>query len=111
MPSQVRTFRNDSQVAKDIGIPELKEETSRNFSAGFVSVPLRSHNHNRFYYILIDDRIVLPNRISASDSDLSQTVKDILAQERVRQAQFFMNAADTTTKGGGHSHELRSFLC
>ena len=100
VPSQVRTFRNDSQVAKDIGIPELKEETSRNFSAGFVFSPTPALTITTdFYYILIDDRIVLPNRISASDSDLSQTVKDILAQERVRQAQFFMNAADTTTKG------------
>ncbi len=100
VPSQVRTFRNDSQVAKDIGIPELKEETSRNFSAGFVFSPTPALTITTdFYYILIDDRIVLPNRISASDADLSQTVKDILAQERVRQAQFFMNAADTTTKG------------
>ena len=100
VPSQVRTFRNNSQVAKDIGIPELKEETSRNFSAGFVFSPTPALTITTdFYYILIDDRIVLPNRINASDADLSQTVKDILAQERVRQAQFFMNAADTTTKG------------
>ena len=100
VPSQVRTFRNDSQVAKDIGIPELKEETSRNFSAGFVLSPTPALTITTdFYYILIDDRIVLPNRISASDSDLSQTVKEIFAQERVRQAQFFMNAVDTTTKG------------
>ena len=100
VPSQVRTFRNDSQVAKDIGIPELEEETSRNFSAGFVFSPTPALTITTdFYYILIDDRIVLPDRISASDPDLSQTVKDILAQERVRQAQFFMNAADTTTKG------------
>ena len=100
VPSQVRTFRNDSQVAKDIGIPELKEETSRNFSAGFVFSPTPALTITTdFYYILIDDRIVLPNRIRSSDADLSQEVKDILAQERVSQAQFFMNAADTTTKG------------
>ena len=100
VPSQVRTFRNDSQVAKDIGIPELKEETSRNFSAGFVFSPTPALTITTdFYYILIDDRIVLPNRIKSSDADLSQTVKDILAQELVGEAQFFMNAADTTTKG------------
>ena len=58
--SQVRTFRNDSQVAKDIGIPELKEETSRNFSAGFVFSPTPALTITTdFYYILIDDRIVL----------------------------------------------------
>ena len=100
VPSQVRTFRNDSQVAKDIGIPELKEETSKNFSAGFVFSPTPALTITTdFYYILIDDRIVLPNRIKSSDADLSQTVKDILAQELVGEAQFFMNAADTTTKG------------
>ena len=100
VPSQVRTFRNDSQVAKDIGIPELKEETSRNFSAGFVFSPTPALTITTdFYYILIDDRIVLPNRIKSSDADLSQTVKGILAQELVGEAQFFMNAADTTTRG------------
>ena len=100
VPSQVRTFRNDSEVAKAIGIPELKEETSRNFSAGFVFSPTPSLNITTdFYYILIDDRIVLPNRINSSDPDLSQAVKDILAEELVAQAQFFMNAADTTTRG------------
>ena len=98
--SQVRTFRNDSQVAKDIGIPELKEETSKNFSAGFVFSPTPALTITTdFYYILIDDRIVLPSAIKIGSPYLSQTVKDILDQELVEEAQFFMNAADTTTKG------------
>ncbi|MEM9686053.1 MAG: TonB-dependent receptor [Bacteroidota bacterium] len=33
------TFRNDSEVARQLGIPELKEETSLNFSAGVILKP------------------------------------------------------------------------
>ena len=44
---EVGTHRNDSDLAKEIGIPELKEETSRNFSAGFVFNPISdSYNYN-----------------------------------------------------------------
>ena len=99
-PSQVRTYRNDSQVAKEIGIPQLKEETSNNFSAGFVFTPVPSLTVTTdFYYITIEDRIVLPGRINAADEDISANVRAILRRENVEQAQFFMNAADTRTRG------------
>lgn len=100
VPSEVRTYRNDSEAARLMGIPELKEETSKNFSAGFVFNPTPFLTFTTdFYYILIDDRIVLPNRISVTDPDLPATVRTILQRDRVQQAQFFMNAADTSTKG------------
>lgn len=99
-PSQVRTYRNDSQVAKQIGIPQLKEETSNNFSAGFVLNPVPSLTVTTdFYYITIEDRIVLPGRIDADDEDISAAARAVLRRENVQQAQFFMNAADTRTRG------------
>ena len=37
---EVGTFRNDSDAAGALGIPELKEETAFNVSGGFVLKPL-----------------------------------------------------------------------
>ena len=94
---EVGTFRNDSDLARMIGIPELKEETSRNFSAGFVFTPLPALTITTdFYYILIDDRIILSGRISEGNEAIPQSVRDSIG---IQQGQFFMNAADTTTKG------------
>ena len=92
---EVGTFRNDSDLAKAIGVPELEEETSRNFSAGFVFNPLPALTITTdFYHITIDDRIILSGRISQSNAP--QSVRDSIGAQ---QGQFFMNAADTTTKG------------
>ena len=94
---EVGTFRNDSDLARTIGIPELKEETSRNFSAGFVFRPVPAFTITTdFYYILIDDRIILSGRIRENNEAIPQSVRDSVGAQ---QAQFFMNAADTTTKG------------
>ncbi len=94
-PFEVGTFRNDSDLAKAIGVPELKEETSRNFSAGFVFNPLPALTITTdFYHITIDDRVILSGRISQNNAP--QSVRDSIGAQ---QGQFFMNAADTTTKG------------
>ncbi len=98
--SQVGTFRNDGKLAAAIGIPELKEETSKNFSAGFVFSPTPAFTITTdFYYILIDDRVILSGNIKSSDKELPQSVRESLMAEGTGEAQFFMNAADTTTKG------------
>ena len=101
VPSQTGTFRNDGDVAEALGVPELKEETSRNFSAGFVFNPVPSLTITTdFYYILIDDRVILSGRIGDDKvAVVSQSIKDRLVSAGAEEAQFFMNAADTTTKG------------
>lgn len=92
---EVGTFRNDSDLAKTIGIPELEEETSRNFSAGFVFNPLPALTITTdFYHITIDDRIILSGRINKDNAPAS-----VLESIGAQQGQFFMNAADTTTRG------------
>lgn len=97
----VGTFRNDSDVAREFGVPELKEETSRNFSAGFVFNPIPSLTITTdFYYITIDDRIILSGTIGDDDvAVVSDAIKQRLRNAGAETAQFFMNAADTTTKG------------
>ena len=100
-PSQVGTFRNDSNVAEALGVPELEEETSRNFSAGFVFNPFPALTITTdFYYIMVDDRVILSGRIGDDEvAVVSQSIKDRLVSAGAEEAQFFMNAADTTTKG------------
>jgi iron complex outermembrane recepter protein len=97
VPQERGTFRNDSAVAQAIGIPELKEETARNASVGFVLLPTDAWTITADYYrIEIDDRIVISGSIGTGlDPDLDAA----LASANANSAQFFLNAADTTTQG------------
>ena len=95
--AQVGTFRNDSVLARQLGIPELQEEQSVSFSAGLV---YSDHNVTAtvdFYLINIDDRIVISEQLTQGlgSSQLDQA----LVQNGVQSAQFFINAAETETKG------------
>jgi iron complex outermembrane receptor protein len=96
---QIGTFRNDGELADAIGIPSLKEETSNNYSAGIVLNPLDQLSVTfDYYYIEIDDRIALSNRLSADD-DPSGSLGAALDSVGASRAQFFLNGADTETKG------------
>ncbi|WP_312824177.1 TonB-dependent receptor [Epilithonimonas sp.] len=91
----VQLASNDSALAKEVGIPELKQETSTNGSAGF------TFNSGKFtatidgYYIKVKDRIVLTGTFDQSDD----AIGSILTTNHIDQAQFFTNAVDTKTKG------------
>ena len=97
--AQVLTSNNLSPVTRAFGIPKLKEERSVNISAGFTARPHPKFSlTSDFYYIKIDDRIVLTSRFT----DKNPTFARILAPFQdagVSQAQFFANAVDTKTKG------------
>ena len=63
IPSEVGTFRNDSPLAKAIGIPELDAETSVTGSVGFVYQPVPAFTLTTdFYHIDVKDRIILSGR-------------------------------------------------
>ena len=94
------TFRNNSEIARAIGIPELKQELSTNLSAGFVYTP--SHRFTLttdFYRIEVKDRIIISGGLQATDPDLPSSVAAALKAADINSAQFFMNAADTETRG------------
>lgn len=100
-PVQVGTFRNDSAVAKAIGIPELKQEIATNLSVGLVYQPTSSFTLTAdVYRIEVKDRIILSGFLSSTDSALSSSITAALANAGAGRAQFFMNAADTETRGG-----------
>lgn len=79
----IQLASNDSELARQTGIPQLKQETSLNGSAGF------TYNTPKFtatvdgYYVKVKDRIVLTGYFENGPN----------------LAQFFTNALDTETKG------------
>ena len=93
IPLEVGTFRNDSDAARALGIPELKEETAFNVSGGFVLKPL-----DKLWFtvdgflIQIDDRIVLSGSFSADK------IPSLIAAG-ASSAQVFTNVAQTRTQG------------
>jgi iron complex outermembrane receptor protein len=94
---QIGTFRNDSILAQAIGIPELKEEESTNFSIGSVIKIADDINLTiDFYSIDIKNRIVLSNSLS---DGLSPELDAALTSSGAGAGQFFLNGADTETSG------------
>ena len=85
--SEIGTFRNDSALAKAVGIPDLDAETSVTGSVGFVYQPSSSFTLTTdFYHINVNDRIIISGRLDPGI-------------EGIGAVQFFMNAADTRTQG------------
>ena len=111
--NEIGTFRNDSAIARAIGIPDLKEETSINVSGGFVFQPVPSLTLTTdFYLIEVGDRIIISGnakpfvlitrngeKVKVPNEALPKSVRDALIDEGIDSAQFFMNAADTRTQG------------
>jgi len=99
-PEERGTFRNDSLVAAALGIPQLKEEQSDNYSVGFIWDPLENLSITVDYFkIDIKDRIVISGAISASNPAIPESIRDILEANSIGAAQFFTNAGKTKTDG------------
>ena len=97
---EIGTFRNDSAIAKAVGIPELTEETALNVTAGFILQPLdRLTLTTDFYRATISDRIIVSGRLASGNEEIPSKIRESLENSGVAGAQFFMNAADTQTQG------------
>ena len=97
---EVGTFRNDSALAKAIGIPELDAETSVTGSVGFVYQPVPAFTLTTdFYHIDVSDRIIISNQFDADTPGISASVREAMIVAGGDRGQFFMNAADTRTQG------------
>ena len=97
VPSEVGTFSNDSQVAKLLGIPQLKQEESQSASVGFTAkIPEAKITLTADAYIVrIDDRVVLTDQFVANTPQLVT----LFNQAGANKAGFFANAIDTESKG------------
>jgi len=94
IPTETGTFRPDSDVARALGSPGLEEEESISFSGGFVLTPVDGLNITTdFFYIEIDDRIVLSENLSGPG------IEELLMGTGANRARFFFNGIDSETKG------------
>jgi len=83
-------FPINSPVAKAIGMPALKQETSINYSAGFTAKPAKNLAITVDGYIIdINNRIVITSSITDPR----------IAALGVESGRFFTNAINTSTKG------------
>jgi iron complex outermembrane receptor protein len=102
--TETLTAREGSAVTRAFGIPNLKEETSKNGSVGIVLRPASNFSLTAdLWRIDIDNRIVFSSNIAPESGACATAaacpVKAILDPLKVGQAQFFTNAIDTETKG------------
>jgi iron complex outermembrane receptor protein len=97
VPVEAGTFTNDSKPAQILGIPELKQETSQSFSAGFALKPAKGLEITiDGYYVKINDRIILTNNFTGgTNADLTAQLNAAGAST----ANFFTNAVNTSAKG------------
>jgi iron complex outermembrane receptor protein len=98
-PQEVGTFSNDSRAAKLLGIPKLKQETSRSVSLGFTS---KIPNLNLTltvdgYWVGINDRVVYTGQFKGPGTGTE--LDNLLAQANATAASFFANAIDTESRG------------
>lgn len=98
IPQEVGIFANTSRAANLLGIPELKEETSVNFSAGFTAkVPaLNIRLAVDAYQVNIDDRIILTGQFAPGENEELQNIFD---QAGATAAAFFANTINTESRG------------
>ncbi|GAA4828714.1 TonB-dependent receptor [Algivirga pacifica] len=93
---------NDSEVAKALGIPTLKQETSNNYSLGLTVTPIENLSITVDGYLVdIEDRVVMTGYFFSRDDEgnVEPGYGQILEDMNVSGAAFFTNAIDTRTKG------------
>ena len=98
-PQEVGTFSNDSKAAKLLGIPQLKQETSRSVSFGFTSKLPDAHLTFTAdaYWVGIKNRVVYTGQFSGPGTGTE--LDRLLAQANASRASFFANAIDTESRG------------
>jgi len=98
-PQEVGTFANDSRAAQLLGIPALKEETSKSISLGLTSkIPTANLTVTvDGYFVRIDDRVVYTGQFSGPGTGTE--LDNLLRQANATAASFFANAIDTESKG------------
>jgi iron complex outermembrane receptor protein len=106
VPNNVLISPNRSDVTEQaFGVPNLKEETSVNFSGGFTARLMGNLSLSTdYYHVTLKDRVVLTALFSNADptdnGKFGEVVGSILSPfPGVTAAQFFVNAVDTTTDG------------
>lgn len=97
------TVRNNDSIAKALGVPDLKEETSVNYSVGFTVKPARNISITiDAYRIDIKNRILLSGpyrRTTANNTIVDSVLNAAHISNDVKVVQAFANIIDTKTQG------------
>lgn len=99
---EVGVFNNESRAAQLLGIPQLKEEVSVNFSGGITGrIPSANLSITLDGYLIdIQDRVVLTGQFQGGTSTPQlQEISALLQQANANRAAFFANAIDSRTTG------------
>ena len=96
VPRESGTFNQLSQVKAELGIPDLKAETSHSYSLGLVYTDNGFSATIDAYQINVDDRIILSGSI---DQESSAEIAALLSGTNAESSRFFINAIDTETQG------------
>ena len=97
VPVEIQLAKNNSEIAKTLGIELLKQERTVNMSLGFTSKPTSEISFTLDgYYVKIKDRIVLTGSFT---EDNSPEIAADLKRFNVGEVKFFTNALDTKTWG------------
>lgn len=106
VPFEVGTFSNDSEAAKLLGIPNLKQEESQSASLGFTAkCPEANITLTADAYIIgIKDRVVLTDQFARPGGNPAAgspayILNGLFDQAGATGAIFFANAIDTQSKG------------
>jgi iron complex outermembrane recepter protein len=87
---------SNSTVARQLGIPQLKAETSLNAGVGLKFNPNEQLSLSADgYYIQVNNRIVLTSPVGQDNELIGKYLKYI----NIRTAQFYINALNTETQG------------
>ncbi len=96
-PVEQGTFTNDSKAAGILGIPKLKQETSRSYAIGATARLADGLDLTvDAYQIDIKDRIILTNNFSGGNNS---ALAAQLSAAGATSANFFTNAVDTRNRG------------
>lgn len=99
-PSNTLTVRNSDPIAKALGIPDLKEETSVNYSLGITAKPARNVSLTiDAYRIDIKNRILLAGPFRRSNPLVGPVLDGNNISKDVQVVQAFSNIIDTKTQG------------
>ncbi|NBB72560.1 MAG: TonB-dependent receptor, partial [Bacteroidetes bacterium] len=99
-PVQTGIFPVNSEVGNALGIRDLDEETSINFSGGVILKPFERFQISADYFnIQIDDRITLSGDLGEPGTPGAGTIRPLLEGTGAQSASFFTNSIDTETQG------------
>lgn len=98
---EIGEFPINSPEARALGAQDLEEEKSRNFSAGFAFSPFTGFNLTAdYYFIRVDDRIMLSNSLEVDEStEGGRRVAQLLEGYNAQAVKYFLNAFNTETQG------------